>query len=124
VADYDAMRLGLIYSIIGQTVTVTLNDSDETEITLRVIDKTRGVVVQLGDVDARSISPAAAVRMTELTTLGLTLAALDDARIGLAGTVWRIRGHKLEPGIFGEFKGEAYLLLTDRELDFDATGTE
>jgi hypothetical protein len=111
--DYDAMRLGPIYSTLGAAVTVTLNDSDMTEVSLTVIDKTSGVPVQLGDMEAHTVRPAAAVRMTQLTASGLTPASLDDATLSLDGTTWRVRGHMLRPGIGGESKGEVYLLLAD-----------
>ncbi len=113
--DFDSIRLNAIYEVIAVTALLVTRAGQEK--TLNVIDKTTGVAVALGDTSVQTIKPAAAVRMTELAEKNLGLADVDDGQIEFNGTKWRINNYMLRPGLGGESKGEAFLLLVDEKLD-------
>lgn len=84
-----------------------------TEGTLRVIDKTSGVDLQLiGQATVPTIVPAAVVRRSVLTGAGVTnLATLLNTTIALNGATWKIVNHAYRPQPGGEMEGEVYLIL-------------
>ena len=112
--DLDTILLAPIYSTWG-TDAELLTPSGAMK-TLRVIDKTEGVEISLGNVNVPTLRPAAAVRRTSLSDQGLSLADVDDAQITINDVLWRIKGHAPKSGPNGEAKGEIYLLLIDEKL--------
>lgn len=113
--DFDAIRLDSIYGIIGIPAEVTTRAGQEK--TLTVIDRTAGVEVSLGSIFAPTVKPVAAVRMTDLAANNLSLADVDEGQIEFNGSRWRIANYLLRPGLGGESSGEAFLLLSDENLD-------
>jgi len=112
--DFDAVLLAPIYATFGTDAEILTTAGDEK--TLRVIDKTEGVEISLGNVNVPTLRPAAAVRRTSLSDQGLSLADVDDAQITINDVLWRIKGHAPKSGPNGEAKGEIYLLLIDEKL--------
>lgn len=99
-AIYDA--IGVPASISGYTEPVT------------VVDKTAGTIVTVGKVTLESILPVAAVRVAELTTIGVPdVASLIKAKatITFNGKTWVIIDRKARPTPLGEAHGEVYLVL-------------
>jgi hypothetical protein len=99
----------------GKPAVLTLASlSDPVDIT--AIPKVGGAVVDPPgtSVEIQTIRPAADVRMSELTALGITdLVALHRGQIELAGKVWRIETWVMKPSPEGEANGEVRLVLSE-----------
>ncbi len=113
--DYGALLYGPIYAALGVPAQLTLVEG-EPPLLVTAIDKTAGVeVATSGAFDVLTIKPAAAVRMRELATLGISLDALDESLLLLNGRLWRVRSHMLKPSPRGELEGEVLLILSDED---------
>ncbi len=110
-ADYDDLLLTPIYSTLATDAVVTLPGSDGEEISLRAIEKTAGDAAALGGYSLQTVRPMAVVRATELSVAGVDPADLDGGEIEINGATWRIKSHRMKPGIAGETAGEVELLL-------------
>lgn len=83
---------------------------------VRVIDLTSGVEVSEGSgLDIKSIRPAAAVMVSELTSVGLARADLEDALIEINNKLWKVKATMPKPSPSGEASGELYLFLIEDE---------
>jgi hypothetical protein len=105
--DYSSLLLGPIYGVLGVPATIT---GTGVAADLTAIDKTAGVLVGT-PIEVGTLVPAAAVRASELASLGLAVALLDDCHIALNGVTWRIASTKPKPSPGGEADGEYWLLL-------------
>lgn len=106
--DWTSLLYGPVYSVIGVTATLTLNDTAATEISLTAIDKTSGVEIG-GNVEVQTIVPAAIVRASELASI--SLATLEDGTLVMNSKTWTIKSHMLKPSPKGEGDGEVFLIL-------------
>ena len=89
-------------------------------VTIEAIDRTSGIAVSLsGDSEVQTILPAAAVRMTQITALGLIPDELDKGTLEFNGKIWTIDSHMLDPSPEGDLKGEVLLILS-QGVNFDA----
>jgi predicted metal-dependent TIM-barrel fold hydrolase len=103
-------------SEIGVDATLTPGSGSEA-LTVRIIDKTRGMeFVNDSNTGVMSISPAATIRMSTLEAEGLTRADLDDGVVTINSKDWRIKSHVLKPNPDGELKGEVVMILSDEAL--------
>lgn len=109
---YDA-----IYKTHSVSATLTLGESNEVHTGLRVIDKTKGVEFTEGESTINSISPACAVRVSDLASRSIDLTKLRSSKIAFNGGTWRIENRLMRPSPDGEANGEVYLILIE---DMDA----
>lgn len=107
-SDLDSLRLDPIYQYVGVDADIATEDADET---IRIIDKTAGLEVPLGENAVATVRPCATVRMTELAAKSLALSTLTGATLTFSGSTWRIKDYRLRPGIGGQSTGEALLIL-------------
>ena len=113
--EISDLLYGPLYASFGAPAVLTLRP-DAPGIPITAIDRTEGVEVSAsGSIDVLTIKPAAMVRMSELTELGVMLADLDGATLLLNGRVRRIDSHMLKPGPQGDSAGEVYLILSDED---------
>lgn len=110
--DHQAILYGPQYVIQGTDAVLTLPDS--TVCPIRVLDKTVGVDISNGKSDVATIKPAAAVRVPELTALGVTMDRLPGSVIVFNGASWNVLSFRLRPSGNGEMDGEVYLVLSGR----------
>lgn len=81
---------------------------------LRAIDMTSGVEVSdNGNVDVKTIRPAAALLVSDLSEAGLERADLEDAALEMSGKIWRVTAVLPKPAPTGEADGELYLFLVE-----------
>ena len=110
--DFSTALYGPLYSVFGVDAVVRCLYSGT--FSVRVIDQTSGVEVSdNGNVDVKTIRPAAAVRMQELAEVGLERSDLDDAALEMGGKIWRIKATMPKPAPTGEADGELYLFLIE-----------
>jgi hypothetical protein len=113
--DYGALLYDPIYAVLGVSALLTPVDGDP-GILVTAIDKTSGIEVAGGGAfDVLTIKPAAAIRVRELSALGVALADLDESTLSLNGRLWRVRSHMLKPSPRGELEGEVFLILSDED---------
>ncbi|MDK1386373.1 hypothetical protein QN224_13235 [Sinorhizobium sp. 8-89] len=110
--DYGALLFSPTYLILGVDAVLTLADTAETTVALTVIDKTAGLPVG-PNIEIGTIVPGAMLRASDLTTAGVTRAALDEATIAFSGNTWRIASHHPKPVPSGEAEGEIVLILEE-----------
>ena len=73
-----------------------------------------GVAVSVsGDPEVQTIQPAAAIRVSELTAAGITVAEIASGTIEMSGAVWRILSPLPRPSPAGESDGELWLILVE-----------
>lgn len=107
--DFDAAMLGPIYATLGVSATLTIVDpSDDFDLT--VIDKTGGVEVG-ENVEVPTIKPCAAIRISDLTALGLSKDDLIDGTLTFNGSSWTITNVVPKPVPNGERSGEIHAYL-------------
>ena len=88
-ARFDALVLGPAYGTFGQPAVLMLGQASYD---LTVIDNTRGVTVdEAGSIGVQTIRPAADVRRSDMTRLGLAARDLVDGEIEFGGTAWIIK---------------------------------
>lgn len=107
-AYYDA-----IYARIGVPSTLTIDDTAMSELPLKVIDKTIGVVVGDG-VGVTTIRPACDVRAAEFFGLDLERGDLSNAAISFNAKAWDVMDHEMRPALTGEAEGEIRLFLSEQ----------
>lgn len=84
---------------------------------IRAMDKTSGMILDVGDAEVQSILPVAVILVQALTAEGLTADAdLDGGTITLDGKRWTIKSHSLKPSPEGELRGEVVLILSDEAV--------
>lgn len=83
---------------------------------IKAIDKTVGVEVFNDSVAGMTIRPAAYLRMSDVTSNGLTRGDLDQGTLTISDKTWRIVSHLLRPNPDGELKGEVCVLLMDEDV--------
>lgn len=104
VAHYDR-----IYGRLGVAAVL---ETPQAILELTVIDKTAGV--ETGDgVSVSTVRPAAAVRMNELSVLGVAREHLIGAAISFNGGEWEVKSTAPRPSPAGESAGELYLILSE-----------
>lgn len=116
--DWTAILLDPNYAAFGVDATLTIapGTTDQAEHSLTVIDKTSGVpVTGAAGFEVETITPAAVVRMAELTAASVARTALDRGTIEFNGKTWAITSHILRPSPGGEADGEVMLLLAERD---------
>lgn len=122
--DFDTLALGSIYTIFGKSVDVVTVKGDAH--TLRIQDLTAGVQIGFagskghvidgaGDFSIAQLRPAAAVRVSELSTKSIAAADLEDGTITIKGRAWRIKTHAPKPSD-GADSGEIYLILEASDI--------
>jgi hypothetical protein len=109
--DWTTHFLDPIYCTLGVPATFTPNGTGDS-VAMTVIDKTSGIEVG-GALDVLTIVPAAALRMSELTSSGYSRSNLDGGTIEFNDSEWTIEAHRLNPSPGGSAAGEIYLLLTE-----------
>lgn len=111
--DYQALLYDPIYARLGVAGTIALDDSDGTTAAVKVIDKTAGVALNLGDTAVDTVKPAARVRMVELAEHDLVPSDIDGGTLTFNSKTWTIKGFLLLPSPNGEADGEALLFLIE-----------
>lgn len=122
--DYAASLYDPIYVARGVEATLMTDITDAEPVTVTVIPKLKGLGVALGRghtgfgagqiVDVQSMTPAACVRMYELTAKNVVREDLDGGAIEFKDKTWRIDSHRLKPSPDGdELGGEVYLFLSE-----------
>jgi hypothetical protein len=107
--DFSALLYDPIYAVLGVPAIVTPS-TDASDIPLTVIDKTEGVMIEEGNaISIATTKPAAMVRVSELSSLGLTRSDLKQGRISFNNGNWTIVATQPKPGPNGP--GEVYLIL-------------
>ena len=120
-AKYLYAPIYKVYGIIAAAVT-----DDGVTYSLTIIPKVSGVLIGFSghsrgySIDSKSselavntMKPAAAARMTELTSLGIAPSDLTDGTLSFGGKSWDITGYAFKPGLAGEAAGEVYFLLQE-----------
>ena len=118
--DYQAILYDPIYT--AQGVDATLNFATGEVFSLVVLDKTVGIDIGDGEARAQTIVPAAVVRYAELTSNGIEPKRFteDGTKITFNSLTWNIESYRLRPSPQGEFEGEVYLLLSEKQLEEQA----
>ena len=109
--DFNALLLNPIYTTLGVPARLTLSDGRGFDIT--VIDKTSGVHVG-NNVEVPTVLPAAAIRYSELATLGMNKNDIEDGTLTFNGYTWTISNVKSDPNPSGEKSGELLAMLVDQ----------
>lgn len=109
--DFDALMLGPIYGSLGVPGVITLPDSRAFNVT--VIDKSAGIEVGT-NATVPTVAPAAAVRYSELNSIGLSLDDIVDATLAMNGFTWTIIDMKKNPNPTGEKAGDVFLILSQQ----------
>lgn len=112
--DFQSLLYSPLYEHFGVDATIRCLYSDA--FTIRVIDQTSGVEVSdSGNLDIKTIRPAAVIRVPDLTALGLSRIDLEDAAIEIHEKLWIIKATMPKPSPAGEELGELYLFLIEEE---------
>jgi hypothetical protein len=111
--DFSTLLYAPIYDSFGVPATILCLYGARFDVT--VIDKTSGVEVFDGTGSIKTIRPAAVMRVSELTALGLSQRDLEGVSIELSGKIWRVKATMLKPAPTGEAGGELYLFLIEDE---------
>lgn len=98
------------YELWGQDVTFNHPCSGD-EVTLRMIDATRGVDIGDNMITMSTVEPAAMVRKSELTAADLRASDLIGMPFTLNGSSWRVQSTQPRPTVHGAEYGEIVLLL-------------
>jgi len=109
--DFNALMLDPIYAAMGVPGVITLPDSRTFNAT--VIDKSAGVEVG-NNVAMPTVLPAAAIRYSEMTTLGLSPDDMIGATLTMNGFTWTITNTKKNPNVSGEKLGDVFLVLNQQ----------
>lgn len=108
--DYAMALYGPVFRVLG--VIAQLDVSSAGPVDIRVLDKTAGVpVADSENAGVQRIVPAAAMRATDLSALGIALVDLDGGSLALNGGMWEIMSHVLIPAPTGESQGEVWVYL-------------
>ncbi|WP_291207074.1 hypothetical protein [Hyphomonas sp.] len=111
--DFSSLLYAPIYEAFGVPARILCLYDAHFEIT--VIDKTSGVEVFDGTASVKTIRPAAVMRVSELSALGLSQRDLEGVSIEFSGKIWRVKATMLKPAPTGEAGGELYLFLIEDE---------
>lgn len=111
--DFSALLYAPIYDAFGVPATILCLYGARFDV--MVIDKTSGVEVFDGTGSVKTIRPAAVMRVSELSALGLSQRDLEGVRIELLGKIWRVKATMPRPAPTGEADGELYLFLIEDE---------
>lgn len=84
-------------------------------VTLRMIDLTKGVEVGTGFSQVATVTPAVAVRFSEMTALGIAPGDMMGVCFTLNGANWQIKSYSPKPGPFGQGVAEVYFMLEDAD---------
>lgn len=107
------MRDAIYGSSEACDATITLDDTDATELGVRGLYLPSGEEVRGNLVGVATVKLSLAVRRTELAAKGLDdLAQLDGAMVAVHGEEWAIKSWVPMPGSTGEAQGEIRLILT------------
>lgn len=110
-AHYDA-----IYESIAVDAELFI---DSEPVSVRVIDKTSGIVIEPGvqlrqaTVGVATIKPACVIRTHELAELGISRSSLRRSEVTFNGGSWRIENFLERPSPIGLAVGELMLILTE-----------
>lgn len=108
--SYAQMRDAIYESSEATDATITLDDSDATEVDVRALYMPSGKSLDR-DMSLGTVRLVIAVRRTELTSGGLTdLRDLDGAQISINGETWAIKSWVLFPAPTGEAEGEVRII--------------
>jgi len=106
--------LDALYANASLGVAATLDIGDTASpYDLTVIDKTEGVSIDQGGVDLQSVTPAATLRVSELSDLGLERGDLVDGTMVFNGGSWVVTATRPRP--MPDNDGELLLLLRQSE---------
>ena len=113
--SYAQMRDAIYGSSEATDATITLDDTEGTEIEVRALYMPSGEEVRGRDrvgAGVFTVRVGVAVRRTELTSKGVTaLDELDGATIVINGETWAVKSWLLFPAPTGEAQGEVRLIL-------------
>lgn len=112
IADYSTLLYSPVYSLLGVSAQLTPALVGSTPITITVLDKTAGVVIN-ETIDIQTIRPAAAVRAYEILDQGVGTGDLDGGTLEFNEKTWRIDMHHMKPSPGGERSGEIMMFLID-----------
>ena len=111
--DFSEALLDPIYnSDLGVAATLTIPGNSDS-FSLTIIDKTSGVNVG-ANVDVPTVLPCAAIRYSELTSLGLNKTDIVGGTLEFNGFAWTISNIRPEPTPSGERSGEIYAMLVNQ----------
>lgn len=127
--DYKSLLFGPTYGVLGVTATVTFDDTGTTK-SLVVIDKSKGVALdtqttgsglkRTGGVVVDTLTPAAVVRMSELSAKSILKERLIDSVLDMNGGAWKITSIQPMPTPRGENDGELLLVLEFVEAESES----
>lgn len=98
------------YDLWGEDVVIN-HPCDGREVTLKMIDATRGVEIGDGLVTMSTVEPAAMVRKSEMTAAELRASDLIGMCFSLNDAHWRVQSTQPRPTVHGAEYGEIVLLL-------------
>lgn len=111
--DFDSLLYGPVYDVLADAEAVITVDGLTEPQTVPAIDRTEGVEVSASGADWQTIKPAAVVRSSALTSVGIAARDVDGGSLTLNGKTWRITSHMLKPSPNGEAAGEVWLILAE-----------
>jgi hypothetical protein len=109
--DTQTLLLDPIYDSLG--IDAVLDQGTAGTVDLVILDETQGVMLesQAGGLQFGTQTPAACVRMSELTANGLTRESITGLVISFNGNDWKIVRTRPKPT--QNSAGEVYLILQD-----------
>ena len=109
--DYSALLYDPVYAEVGVPATLTLADTDGTEVGITVYDQTRKKVLPAGVAEVHGIGPGAFARIPELTTNGISCEDCRGAVLTFNGQSWLVRNFEEQGSPNGTSFGEVLFML-------------
>lgn len=100
-----------IFDILG--CDAVLSDGNGFEVSIRAVDRTRGVPVTQNGVETGTLAPAAVVKAADLAAEELVLADLTGLILTLNGKSWEVTAAAPRPGPEGESTGQIFMFLIE-----------
>lgn len=115
--DYPRQLYDPIWnSALGTDATLLIAEGYPT-ISLRILDKTHGTMIDEGGVGILTSRAVAAVRAAELVEKNVQQKDLNGAFLTFNGRTWKVVGKYPRPSPQGEDAGQVWLVLTRHDHD-------
>lgn len=109
--DFNAATFAPVFALYGVTATLTPNHIGG-PFPFPVIDRTRGMVVELDGGAVETYEAAALARMDDLTNAGVYVASdLDGGTLSMNGEDWTVIAHRRLPTPEGRANGLLLIVL-------------
>lgn len=100
------------YVLWGRDVTIKHPHTGR-DLTLRMVDLTRGIEVGDGDAQVSTVLPSASVRACDLSSSEIDAHDMIGQAITLNGVEWTINSHAPKDNPHGPENGEIYFMLVN-----------